>query len=115
MRKEKNNIIKKANKLIESRYNLGINEQKILYYLISKIKVSDKEFREYKIKTIDLINFLSIKNQRIYEDMQKYFKKLMQQVLILKEDENDILIHWLTTAKFNNRKNEKSQPRNDLS
>ena len=50
MKKKKNSIIKKSNTLIEAHYKLGINEQKIIYKLISLIKVTDRDFKSYNKK-----------------------------------------------------------------
>ena len=100
MEQETNNIVKKSNTLIDAHYNLGINEQKIIYYLVSLIKVSDKDFKTYEIKMTDVINFLEIKNNRIYKDIKKYTDNLMKQILIFKNQKEEVRVQWLSMATY---------------
>ena len=60
--------IKKSNDLIQSKFSLGKNEQKILLYILSKIKVSDKEFISYKITQKEILKYTGISKSRVYED-----------------------------------------------
>lgn len=106
MKKRNNTIIKKSNQLIEAHYKLGINEQKIIYKLISLLKVSDKDFKSYEIKITDLIRFLDAdKNKRIYSDIRKYNKNLQKSIITFKKEEGNIIdITWLSSAEYDNKK-----------
>lgn len=97
---KKNNIVKKANALISARCKLGINEQKILYKIISCIHINDKDFKDYEIKVVDIIHFLDTKSQNNYIELKKYIKNLMRELLIFEEDGKEIHTHWLSLAEY---------------
>lgn len=46
---EENRHVRKSNIFVEGRYRFGVNEQKILLAVISKIRIGDKEFAPYRI------------------------------------------------------------------
>lgn len=97
---EKNIIVKEGNTLVNAIYKLNINEQKILYRVISNIHMKDKEIKDYKIKTIDLIKFIGTKSQTIYKDMQKYTQNLFEEALIIQEKQELIQTTWFSYIKY---------------
>lgn len=52
--KNNNSKVRKSNLFIEGRYRFNLNEQKVLLQIISKIKVSDKEFVPYAVQWSDI-------------------------------------------------------------
>lgn len=42
--------VRKSNIFVEGRYRFGVNEQRILLSVISKIKISDVEFKPYRLQ-----------------------------------------------------------------
>lgn len=106
MKKETNIIVKKSNTLIEAHYTLGINEQKIIYKLLSLIKVSDEDFKTYEVKISDLISFLNVKNDRIYQDIRQYNRNLQKNIITIVNENGTIEtdITWLSSAKYDKEK-----------
>jgi len=102
MNETQNSIVKKSNKLINAHFQLGINEQKVLYQAISMIHYEDKNFKDYEIKIVDIIKFLDVKNKNIHSDIKKYTRNLLKQVLIIREDDEEIQINWLSYVHYKN-------------
>lgn len=46
---DENRHVRKSNLFVEGRYRFGVNEQKILLTIISKISINDKEFKAYRL------------------------------------------------------------------
>lgn len=97
---KKNHIVKKSNNLIGAHYKLNINEQKIIYKLISLIHIDDNDFKNYDLKVVDLISFLDIKNNRIYKDIKGYVNNLMKEILVFEEEGKEVHIQWLSLAEY---------------
>lgn len=72
--KENENLVVKSNELIQAAsYNLTAEEQKLLCYVISKIKPTDKDFQEYTIPAAEFADLCGIDRRHIYRD----FKRMM--------------------------------------
>lgn len=98
----KDKIIRKSNTLINARFKLGVNEQKILYKVISLINYNDKDFKNYEIKVIDLIKFLNAKNKNVHNEIKKYIKNLVKEMLVIIEKDKEIYTHWFSLAEYHN-------------
>jgi plasmid replication initiation protein len=81
-----NEIIKKSNVLINARCKLNIYEQKILYKVISQIHIKDKDFKDYEVRTTDLINFLGTNNNSVYEEIKQCTYNLLKHVLVIEKE-----------------------------
>jgi plasmid replication initiation protein len=105
----KNKIIKKSNVLISAKCKLGVNEQKILYRVISLIHINDKDFKDYEIKIVDIIDFLGVKNKNVHSEIKKYVKNLVKELLVFQENEKEVYTHWFSLAEYQrvDYKNEK--------
>ena len=53
MRKNNDVLVVKHNNLINARYNLTLQEQRIILWLISEIRADDDEFKLYRISISD--------------------------------------------------------------
>jgi len=95
-----NSIIKKSNILISSKCGLNVNEQKILYKVISQIHIRDKDFKDYVIKTSDLVKFIGTNSQTIYRDLKHYTHNLLKEVLVIEEDDRIIQTHWFSAVEY---------------
>ncbi len=97
----KNNIVKKAQQLVESRYNLTAFEIKIISSLITMIKVSDTEFQEYAIKVLDWKNEKELKRKDIYEAFEDVADSLLRKPLTIRSENGDwIKANWVSSAQY---------------
>lgn len=98
----------KANDLIQkARFNLSQQEQKIVLYLISKIKPEDKEFQEF---TFDIAEFCRVcgvgEDKNIsggnYEAIRNSIKTLADKsAWILIDKDTEALLRWIDKALIN--------------
>jgi plasmid replication initiation protein len=56
----KKSLVVQSNKLIEARYRLSVEEQKIVKILISQIRKDDKDFQDYEFRIKDLAELLGL-------------------------------------------------------
>lgn len=92
-------MVVKSNKLIEARYRLTLQEQRLVLLLTSKIRREDADFQWYRLKILDLAKFLGLeKNKNIYEAVRKSIKRLMQRVITIEDINTDL--HWIDAASY---------------
>ena len=69
----------KANDLIQrARYNLTVNQQKLIAYVISLIKPTDKELMMYEISVADFCELCGIDKTYFYTEFMFYYLKGVQ-------------------------------------
>lgn len=95
--------VRKANDLIQkSRFDLSLQQQKIILYIISKIKPYDEDFKVYQFNIRDFckvcgINYRSGKN---YEDLKEQIKKIADKSLWVKMEHREVLLRWIEEAEI---------------
>lgn len=95
-----NSIIKKSNSLINAHYKLNINEQKILYKVISQIHIKDRDFKNYEFKISELANFIGTKSNAIYKDIKQWTYNLLKEVLVIERDDLTIQTNWFSAIQY---------------
>ena len=103
---ERTQLVVKSNELIQkSRFNLSTSEQKIILYLISKIKPSDTEFHEYEFSVSDFCKICGISSQSgsVHSAVKQSVKTLADKSFWIKQDNgSEVLLRWLQHAKIEN-------------
>ena len=101
----KNYKVFKANDLIQkSRFNLQMQEQKIILYLISKIKPEDMELKEHSFEIQDFCNLCGLDsyNGANYIYIKKTLKDLRDKsIWITLENGSEAVLSWLDTVIVN--------------
>lgn len=101
---ERDKLVVKSNELIQkSRFSLTVQQQKIILYLISKIKYGDADFTEYEF---DIKTFCRVCG--LYDDSGKYYTELKKQVKSIRDksiwmevtEGEEILISWLEGVRI---------------
>jgi len=90
----------KANALIQrARYDFSAQEQKIVLYLISKIKPEDDNFKlyDFEIKEFCRICGIDERSGKNYADMKNTIKKLADKSIwvTLNENKDETLLRWI--------------------
>ncbi len=97
-------LVVKANKLVEARQRLSIQEQRIILLLISKIRPEDVNFVWYRCGIRDFANFLDLgKSKSIYIEVRKAVRKLMKRVITVDRKARDIDLHWIESAEYGDK------------
>ena len=73
-------LIKKANKLVESRYKFDIWESRVFFMMLSQIKRDDEEFKVYRIWYKDLIKTFGLTSAQSYHFLRQAASGLMKKV-----------------------------------
>lgn len=101
MELNKKYIVAKDNKLINSKYDLSLNEQKIMLVMASLIQPSDQSFNRINLKASELSALLGITPEAMYKDLPKVTKNLLKKVIEIKDNSNLIQTHFVSTAIYN--------------
>lgn len=100
MRSENNDriqLVVKSNDLIQrTRYSLSTQEQKIILYMISKIKPTDSEFQKYELELSDVCDVCGIaRHGQNYQNFKDSIKSLADKSFWIETPERDILLRWV--------------------
>ena len=89
--KIKNNAVATMNnQLIQARYSLTIEEQRIFLALISLISPDDEDFKNYKIPVSTITELTRTKHKNMYRVLNEATDRLMQRILKIEViDENN--------------------------
>lgn len=96
----KNYIVSKANKLVTSKYNLTLQEQRIILSLISLIDSKDqRQFYEYEMTVKEFSELIGVENTN-HTYLSKVTKNLMTKVVEIEDDKRIIQVHWLSSCTY---------------
>jgi len=97
-----NNLVTKANDVINATYKLGVTEQKVILCIASNIRPEDKDFQTYSFSIKDFKKLIKSKSQNIYSDIDKITQSLMSKPFIIYNAKgNPTRINWLSKATYN--------------
>jgi plasmid replication initiation protein len=96
----KNNIVRKANSLVEASYKLSINQQKVVLLLASSIKPGDENFQPYQISIKDFAGLLGLKNKNFYSEIADLTKDLLSKTLSIVTEDSLLQINWLSSVQY---------------
>ena len=96
--------VRKRNDLItKSRFSLSLQEQKIVLFLISKIKPTDTDFQEYTFSIKDFCEACMLESTggEQYEQVKEAIKNIADQSLWVKMDDGrETLLRWIEKASI---------------
>jgi plasmid replication initiation protein len=96
----KNALVVQSNKLIEARYHLTVNEQRLIFTIASMIHIDDKEFYTYELPVSELAKLLDISLSNIYRDIDRITDQLMERFVQIKEDDGLLKVGWVSSCKY---------------
>lgn len=98
---DKNYLVTKSNYFImNSSYDLSLEEQKLILTLASMVQPDDEEFKPYIFKISDFMELLGVENQAKYTEIPKITKELMKKVFEIEEDNRITQIAWLSSVTY---------------
>lgn len=102
---QRNQIVVKANELIQnSRFNLSLQQQKVVLYLISQITPYDEDFRTYEFSINEFCKVCGIGDVsgKHYNDLKDSIKEIADKSLwITREDGTETIIRWIEKPYIN--------------
>ena len=96
----KNELIVKHNKLIEANFKLTLQEQKIIFILVSKIKKDEGNFKKYTFSVKELAEILGLNPNAYYSELKEITANLISRVLKIKENKGFLQVSWLSSAMY---------------
>ena len=103
----RNKTVTKANELIQkSRFNLSLQQQKIVLYLISQISQYDDDFEIYEFNIQEFCKVCGIdgNNGKNYQDLKDAIKEIADKSIWITIGDKETLFRWIEKP-FINRKN----------
>lgn len=97
---EQEYTVVKANSLIrKAHFSLSTQEQKLILYLISKIRPDDDNFKEYEFDLKNICRVCNIEyNGKNYQNLKDSLKSLHDKSFWIKLNKSEILCTWLQKA-----------------
>lgn len=96
----RNFVVSKANSLITSRYDLSLQEQRLILTLVSLVDtIEDKQFYEYEMKLSEFAELLEVKVDISY--LKKMTLGLLSKTIQIKEEDKTIQTQWLSSVVYN--------------
>lgn len=99
---ERSYQVVKSNEFIQkSRFNLSMYEQKIVLYIISKIKPEDKELREQEFRIVDFCRLCGLddENGKNYQNLKVVLKAIHDKSMWLKDSTgSETLLSWFDSV-----------------
>ncbi len=96
----KQSVVTQSNKLVEAKFALTIQEQRLVLVMISMISPEDKDFKDYIIHLGELSEFLGLKTQSMYVEAKKITRRLREREVIIQEPTGELQIGWISSAKY---------------
>ena len=103
----RNHLVVKSNNLIQkSRFQLSLQEQKIILYLISKIKPDDEDLvhQDFSISEFCKVCGIDYGNGKNYKNVKDTIKTLADKSFwVVVEDGSEVLMRWIQKARINKK------------
>lgn len=99
----RNKLVRKANDLIQkSRFDLSLQQQKILLYLISQISPYDEDFKTYEFSIAEFCSVCGVSYcGKNYNDLKAAIKDIADKSLWLKlPSGTETLLRWIEKARI---------------
>jgi len=90
---QRNEIVVQHNHLIEARYNLTLQEKRLMCWLASRVKSTDEDFKEHELPIKEFAKLVDVKGDHLYGVLNNITHKLMQKIITIRsmdEKENEI-------------------------
>jgi len=95
-------LVKKANDLIQARYSLNKNEQRLVLHIVSKITKEDKDFKKYQFTFQELAELTDIHKSRIYAELAIMAENLLQKPIcfLSKGGRKKLFCNWVSSFEI---------------
>lgn len=105
--KERGHLVVKRNDFVQkSRHQLSLQEQKIVLFLISKIKPDDMNFTEQVFSIAEFCRYCGMgeTSGKNYSDIKDSIGKLLSRfVWVMRDDGSETSLRWIDKATMNKR------------
>jgi plasmid replication initiation protein len=93
--------IRRSNDLIQARYKLTVEEQRLVLLLSSMIRADDEDFKDYEIRVSDFVKMFGLeKRKAIYKAVEESARELAGRKIDLSRDGKKIYASWLSYVEY---------------
>lgn len=97
----RNYLVVKDNALIQkARYSLTVNQQKLISYVISLIKPTDKDFKKYEISVSDFCMICGIDRNHFYKDLKNIIDNLDDKSFWVETKDKVFKFRWFSEVEY---------------
>jgi len=103
---KQNQLVVKSNELIRrSRYSLTMQEQKVILFLISRVKPDDTDFQEYEFDVAEFCRICGVdcSGGKTFKDLIKTLSGLHDKSFWIETEDDRIMCTWVQKAKIKKR------------
>ncbi|EPY2275150.1 replication initiation protein [Clostridium sporogenes] len=94
-------LVTKSNYFImNSSYDLSLEEQKIILTLASMVQPADEEFKPYNFRISEFMELVGVDDKSKYTEIPKITKELMKKVFEIKQENKITQVAWLSSAEY---------------
>lgn len=98
---DRSRIIVKDNELIQkARYDLTVNQQKIIAYIISLIKPTDQELQKYEISISDFCELCGINKSKFYTEIKVIVDNMDSKSFWVETEEKIFKFRWFSEVEI---------------
>jgi len=100
-----NQVIVQHNYLIEARYNLSLQEKRLMYWLASQSKADDENFKEHELPIREFAKLVDVRGDHLYKELKLITHKLMNKILTIQSltDRSFSKVHMLSGTKYDDK------------
>lgn len=94
-------IVKKDNCLIEAKYRLSINEQRLILAVLGQIRTDDTDAKFYKINLKEIAELHGLQNSKdFYAQIHNAGEQLLGKTLDISKGKRIIKVNWLNYIEY---------------
>lgn len=97
---DERHLVTKSNNLLEARYRLTVNQQKVIAVMASQIAPTDEDFKPYRISVSELEVLLGVKNNSFHGELRALTKNLVERCVVIKKPRGELQVSWLSSAEY---------------
>ncbi|CAO5682540.1 MAG: hypothetical protein HEEMFOPI_01726 [Holosporales bacterium] len=99
-------LVYQHNNLVEARYDLTLQEKRIIVFALSKIKPEDIAFNYVTFDVKELCELCGVEGENYYSDLRRTTKRLRERTMEVMDLDNQILtqVGWIDRIVYNLKK-----------
>lgn len=99
-------LVYQHNNLVEARYDLTLQEKRIIIFALSKIKPEDIAFNYVTFDVKELCELCGVEGENYYSDLRRTTKRLRERTMEVMDIDNQILtqVGWVDRIVYNLKK-----------
>ena len=94
-----NKLVVKSNDLIEARYKLNLNEQKIILYAVTMLDRNKDKFNKISLNVKEFTELIGTTSER-YTEIREVVRELRKKEIIINTNESELITGWLSSIDY---------------